>query len=313
VTVTDCNIGIDVSGATLDVAMHPTGQTWQYPNDLAGVTALAQHLQTYRPARVVLEGTGGLELLAVGVLAAADLPVVIENPRKVRHFAKATGRLAKTDRIDAQVLAHYAATVQPPVRPLPDAQSQELRALVARRQQLVEMLTAEKNRVFRATPRLRPPIQKHVRWLEAELTDLDHDLSDLIQASPVWQAKERVLRSMPGIGPVASCTLLGSLPELGILNRHAIAALVGVAPFNWDSGRHRGTRAIAGGRAHVRTALYMATLVATRFNPVIKAHYQHLLAVGKPKKVALVACMRKLLTILNAMLHSGMPWTTQYA
>lgn len=312
-TATEYNVGIDVSGTTLDVAVRPTGQSWRYPNDVAGVTALLEQLQPYHPVRVVLEGTGGMEFLAASILAAAGLPVIIENPRRVRQFAKATGRLAKTDSIDAQVLAQYAEAVQPAVRPLPDAQSQELTALVARRRQVGEMLTAEKNRALRAAPRLRPRIQHHIQWLEGELVDLDRDLKGLVQESPVWQAKERVLRSAPGIGPVVSATLLGSLPELGCLNRRAIAALVGVAPFNWDSGKYRGTRAIAGGRAHVRTALYMATLVATRYNPVIKLHYHHLLSLGKPKKVALVACMRKLLTILNAMLHHGVPWITQYA
>jgi transposase len=274
---------------------------------------VAQRLQSLAPALVVLEATGGVELALVAQLGAVGLPVVVTNPRQVRDFARATGQLAKTDRIDAEILARFADQVRPELRPLPDPAIQELAALLARRRQLVEMLTAERNRLRRAARRVRPRITEHVHWLERELDDIDHDLADAIRSSPLWREQEDLLRTVPGIGPVVASTLLAGLPELGRLNRKEIAALVGVAPLNRDSGTLRGRRSVWGGRGQIRAALYMAALAATRFNPKVRAFYQRLLAAGKPKKVALVACMRKLLTILNAMVHNNTSWTTAHA
>ena len=302
-------VGIDVSSAHLDVAVRPTGEGWQITHDAQGIVALVERLRVLVPILVVLEATGGMELALTGELAAAGLPVVVVNPRQVRDFAKATGKLAKTDTIDAHVLAHFAGAVQPALRPLPDASAQELRTLLARRRQLVEMLTAEKNRLRAATRRIRPQIQEHIHWLQRQLEDMDEDLGRTLRESPVWREKEDLLRSVPGVGPVLSLTLLTDLPELGTLGRRQIAALVGVAPLNRDSGTLRGKRTVWGGRAHVRASLYMATLVATRFNPVISAFYQRLCSTGKAKKVALTACMRKLLTILNAMIKHHRLWS----
>jgi len=301
-------VGIDVAKERLDVAPRPVGAGWQVANDERGVVELVARLDQLRPALVVLEATGGMELPLVGALAAAGLPVVVINPRQAREFAKATGRLAKTDAIDAQVLAHFAEAVRPRLRPLADAAAQELSALMTRRRQLIEMLTAERNRLRTAAPAVRPDIQEHIRWLERRLADLDGDLSQTIRSSDIWREKDDLLQSAPGVGPVVSTTLLADLPELGALNRKEIAALVGVAPLNRDSGTLRGRRTVWGGRSKVRSALYMATLVATQRNPVIRIFYQRLLSAGKPKKVALTACMRKLLTILNAMSRSRTPW-----
>ena len=301
-------VGIDVSSDHLDVAVRPTGEALQVPYDLRGIKDLVERLADLSPYLVVLEATGGMEVPLTGELAGAGLPVAVVNPRHVRDFARAGGRLAKTDALDAQVLAHFAEAMQPAPRALPDAAAQELRSVVSRRRQLVEMITAEKNRLRTATRRIRPQVQEHIGWLEQSLKDLDKDLDNYIRSSPVWRAKEQVLRSAKGVGPVLSLTLLADLPELGALNRGQIAALVGIAPFNRDSGTLRGKRTVWGGRSQVRAALYMATLVATRFNPVIRAFYQRLCAAGKPKKVALTACMRKLLTILNAMVKHGHPW-----
>ena len=301
-------VGIDVAKERLDVAPRPVGAGWQVANDERGVVELVARLDQLRPALVVLEATGGMELPLVGALAAAGLPVVVINPRQAREFAKATGRLAKTDAIDAQVLAHFAEAVRPRLRPLADAAAQELSALMTRRRQLIEMLTAERNRLRTAAPAVRPDIQEHIRWLERRLADLDGDLSQTIRSSDIWREKDDLLQSAPGVGPVVSTTLLADLPELGALNRKEIAALVGVAPLNRDSGTLRGRRTVWGGRSKVRSALYMATLVATQRNPVIRIFYQRLLSAGKPKKVALTACMRKLLTILNAMIRSRTPW-----
>lgn len=248
-----------------------------------------------------------------GALAEAALPVVVVNPRQGRDFAKATGRLAKTDALDARILAHFAEVVRPAPRPLPDATSQELSALLARRRQLIEMLTAENTRLPRAARPVRQGILSHVKWLERQLGKTDEDLARMIRESPLWREKDDLLTSAPGVGPVMSATLLANLPELGSLDRKQIAALVGVAPLNRDSGTLRGTRTIWGGRAQVRATLYMAALVATRRNPVIHAFSQRLLAAGKAKKVALTACMRKLLTMLNAMLTHRTPWRDNYA
>ena len=301
-------VGIDVSKDRLDVAVRPTGETWQVVYDAEGISSLAGNLRELVPQLVVLEATGGMELAVAGELALADVPIAVVNPRHVRDFARAAGKLAKTDALDAQVLAHFAEAMQPEPRPLPDATTQELKALVARRRQLVEMITAEKNRMRTATRRIRPKVQEHVRWLKENLEDLDQDLGDFMRSSPMWKDKDELLRSTPGVGPVLSMTLLSDLPELGALNRGEIAALVGVAPFNRDSGTLRGKRTVWGGRSQVRAALYMAALVATRYNPVLRDFYQRLCAAGKPKKVALTACMRKLLTILNVMVRDNRHW-----
>lgn len=301
-------IGIDVSKAQLDIAVRPSGETWTSPTDEASLTTLVQQLEALRPTLIVLEATGGLEIPLAGALATAGLPMAVVNPRQVRAFARATGRLAKTDRLDAHVLAQFAEAVRPVPRPVPDAVSQELTAVVARRRQLIEMLTAEKHRLSRAVVRVQPDIRAHIAWLEKRLGRVDDELATLIQRSPLWREQDDLLQSMPGVGPVLATTVLAELPELGALSRHQIAALVGVAPLNRDSGTRRGHRAIWGGRATVRTALYMGALVGTRCNPLLKGFYHRLRAAGKAKKVALVACMRKLLTILNAMLKHRRPW-----
>lgn len=276
-------------------------------------SATVSRLRARQPTLIVLEATGGFEVDVAGALAAAGLPTAVVNPRQVRDFARATGRLAKTDQLDAHALAHFAEAVRPEPRPLPDAQAQELSALLLRRRQLVEMLSAETNRVPLAAPRIRPQIQTHITWLREQLADLDRDLSQLIRSSPVWRAKDDLLRSVPGVGPVLATTLLASLPELGTLTRQQIAALVGVAPLNRDSGTWRGRRTVWGGRAHVRAVLYLSTLVAVRHNPALRAFYERLRHAGKLPKVALTACMRKLLTILNAMLKHQTRWALAHA
>ena len=301
-------VGIDVSKDRLDVAVRPTGEAWQAPYNSRGVSDLVHRLEQLAPQLVVLEATGGMEMALAGELAASQLAIAVVNPRQVRDFARAAGKLAKTDALDAHALAHFAQAMRPASRPLPDAQSKELMALVARRRQLVEMITAEKNRLRTAARRIRPKVQEHVLWLEENLEDLDRDLGEFIRSSPMWNGKDQLLRSAPGVGPVLSMTLLSDLPELGALNRGEIAALVGVAPFNRDSGALRGKRQVWGGRGQVRAALYMATLVATRYNPVLRSFYQRLCEAGKPKKVALTACMRKLLTILNVMVKHNRHW-----
>ena len=301
-------IGIDVSKDQVDVAVRPTGRSWSVQYDGTGVDELVANLNRLDPAVVITESTGGLELPLVAALAAASLPVVVVNPRQVRDFAKSTGQLAKTDRLDAQVLAHFGEAVRPPLRPLRDADTQAFGAVLARRRQVMEILVAEKNRLGRAVPQVRPRIESHISWLKQELDDLDTELRLRIHSSPVWREKDDLLRSVPGVGPQVSLTLLAYLPELGKLNRKQIAALVGVAPFNRDSGPHRGKRSVWGGRARVRAVLYMGALVASRRNPVLREFYQRLLEAGKPKKLALTACMRKLLTILNSMARTGAHW-----
>ena len=303
-----CFVGIDVSKATLDVAVRPSGEPWHAANDDAGIAALVARLRPLAPALIVLEATGGCETAVVAALAAAGLTVVVANPRQVRDFAKATGQLAKTDALDAQVLALFAERVRPEPRPLPDAAVQALDALLTRRRQLLEMLVAEQNRLGFAAAAVRRDITQHIHWLQRRLRDVDEDLEQAVRSSPVWRLKEDLLRSVPGVGPVVSRTLLGELPELGTLTHKQIAALVGVAPRARNSGTLRGKRIVWGGRAPVRAALYMGALVATRYNPRIQACYTRLRAAGKPAKVALVACMRKLLTILNAILRTGTPW-----
>ena len=302
-------VGIDVAQAHLDIALRPTGEQWRTATTEAAVADLVARLQAELPTLIVLEATGGLEIPVVAALAAAGLPVAVVNPRQVRAFAKAIGQLAKTDALDAQVLARFAEVVQPTPRTLPDEQTQALAALLARRRQIVAMLTAEQQRLERARPPVRGRVVAHIAWLEQELADLDDELRRTVQASPAWREQEALLRSAPGIGPVVATTLLAEVPELGRLNRKQISALVGVAPLNRDSGTLRGQRAVWGGRGRVRAALYMAALVAVRHNPVIRRFYQRLLAAGKAKKVALTACMHKLLIILNAMLHHRTPWS----
>jgi transposase len=297
----------------LDVAVRPSGEQWISAPDAPGLDELVERLQALPPELIVLEATGGREGAVVAALAAAGLPVAVVNPRQVRDFARAVGPLAKTDVLDAQVLAHFAEAIHPTPRPLPDAQAPELTALLARRRQLIQMQTAERHRLDTALPRVQAHIQRHVAWLEAALADLDRTLHDQVQASPVWREQENLLRSVPGIGPTTALTLLADLPELGRLDRKAIAALVGVAPLCCESGTWRGRRIVWGGQARLRTALYMATLVATRRNPLIAAFYTRLCAAGKPKKVALIACMHKLLTILNAIVRHGAPWSVQTA
>ena len=310
---TPCFVGLDVAKAHLDLAVLPTGEQWQVANTPDAFPALVTRLQALAPTLVVLEATGGYETAVLSALAVAGLPVVAVNPRQVRDFAKALGILAKTDQLDAGVLAQFADRVRPPVRPLPDEATTELAALLTRRRQLLDMLTAERHRLAQARPAVRRNVQQHIRWLEQRVRDLDDDVTTRIHQTPVWRAKEDLLRSVPGVGPVLARTLLADLPELGRLSRRALAALVGVAPFNRDSGRLRGRRTIWGGRAKVRAALYMAALVAARRNPLIRAFYHRLLAAGKPKKLALTACMHKLLTILNAMVRSGQPWQISLA
>ena len=302
-------IGIDVSKARLDVAIRPSAEKLSVSNDEAGIQALVTRLSEIKPALIVLEATGGLERSVSGTLGSAQLPVVVVNPRQVRDFAKALGQLAKTDRIDAEVLARFAEVIRPPLRPLPDKVSLELRSLIARRRQLIEMMVAEKNRLSTASKAVRQRIEAHIRWLETELDRADKDLDHSIRQSPIWCENEDLLRSVPSVGPVVSRTLLAELPELGRLNRKQIAALVGIAPLNCDSGTFRGRRGIWGGRATVRAVLYMAALVASRRNSVIRNFYKRLRDKGKAPKVALVACMHKLLTILNAMIKHKTRWS----
>lgn len=305
-------VGIDVSKARLDVATTPAEQTWSVANDDQGIADLCAKLKELAPTLVLLEATGGLERRALARLVAAGLPAMAVNPRNVRDFARSLGKLAKTDRIDAIVLARFAQAVRPELRPIPDDQTRELQAHLTRRRQVIEMITAEKNRLFAAEDKkTRRMIKAHIEFLQKELNINEYDLDQAIKNTPIWLEKVDLLESTPGIGRVTASTLIALLPELGTLSRRQIAALVGLAPFNRDSGTLRGRRAIWGGRSTVRAVLYMATLTATRFNPTIRTLYLRLKAAGKLPKVALVACMRKLLTILNAMLRSRSPWRSQ--
>jgi transposase len=304
-----CWVGVDVSKATLDVYLSRPEQVLSFANDPTGIQALITTLQEANPTLVVLEATGGLERALVAELLVAKLPVAVVNPRQVRRFAEALGYLAKTDRLDARVLAHFAAAIQPPARDLPDAETLALADQLARRRQLVEMLTMEKNRLQQAqNAAVRRDIQTHIDWLQQRLETTESRLRKAVEASPAWQAKADLLREVKGLGEVSILTLLASLPELGTLNRKQIAALVGLAPLNRDSGTLRGRRSVWGGRAEVRQALYMATLSGVRYNPILKAFYTRLREAGKTAKVALVACMRKLLTIINAMLRDQTHW-----
>lgn len=304
-------VGIDVAKDHLDIAVQPGGEHWRVTHDPAGLAALVTRLDAMAPTLVALEATGGYERPVLAALHAAGLPVALVNPRQIRDFAKATGKLAKTDRLDALAVARFAQAVQPLARPAPAPDAQILAAILARRRQLLEMLTAEQNRLRTALPVVQPQVQAHIAWLKAARDEVDHELARQIETDPQWRERVELLRSVPGVGPVRAMTLLAEAPEVGRLNRREIAALVGVAPLNDDSGRRRGKRTIWGGRAAVRATLYMATVVATRHNPVIRAFYERLQAAGKPKPVALVACMRKLLTILNAMLRRQVVWEPQ--
>jgi transposase len=308
------NIGIDVSKGRLDVGVLPSKEVWCCANDAAGIAELVKRVKPLKPKLIVLEATGGYEAHVALALADAGLPVAVVNPRQVLDFARATGQLAKTDKLDALLLALFGERVQPEVRALPDAVAREFEALLARRRQLVDMLSQEKNRLQLAvSDDVRRGVAKHVRWLERELKELDTRIKNSVKQSPLWRAKDDLLQSVPGVGSITSHTMLSLLPELGQLDRKRIAALVGVAPHACDSGTMRGKRVIWGGRRTVRNVLYMAALTAAFKNPVIKPLYQRLIAAGKPRKVALVACMRKLLTILNAMVRDGSPWKVAMA
>lgn len=301
-------MGIDVSKDWLDLAQHLGEEVWRFTNDEAGIARLVAHVQPLKPRLVVLEATGGLEFPAAAALAAVEVPAVIANPRQTRDFAKSTGRLAKTDTIDALGLALFAARVRPDVRELPSEEARALEAVVARRRQIIDMITAEKNRLGFALKPVQKGIQKHIRWLERQLHDVDQDLDSMIRNGPLWAVKSDLLQSVPGVGPNLSRPLIAELPELGRLSHKQIAALVGVAPLARDSGKMRGKRMIWGGRATVRSALYLSVWSAAKWNPVIRLFHDRLRAKGKPGKVAQVACMRKLLTILNAMVRDGRSW-----
>lgn len=302
-------VGVDVSKGSLDVAAYPGGDVWHVDNIKEGHGELVKRLKGIAPELVVFEATGGLEVPAASELVAEGFPVAVVNPRQVRDFAKATGRLAKTDSIDAQVLARFAEAVKPEVRALKSEEELELAALVARRGQVVQMLVAEKNRLGRTGRKtIRRELKEHIAWLERRLKGIDKNLESAIKDSPAWRVKDDLLRSVPGVGKATSSMLLAGVPELGRLDRRQVAALVGVAPLNRDSGLMKGRRSVWGGRAEVRATLYMATLSAVRFNPVIRTFYKRLKENGKKPKVALTACMRKLLVILNAMVRNGEAW-----
>ena len=304
----DSVMGVDVSGKSLDVHVLPQGRSGKFTNDPAGIGELIGLARELDVGLIVMEATGGLETALTVECGLRGMPAVVMNPRQIRDFARSTGRLAKTDALDAQVIARFATAVRPEVRPLPDAQASRLKALVTRRQQIVEMRTAESNRLKRAPKAVHRGIENHIRYLTQELEDLDREMDDFIKENAAWTGKAQALKGVPGIGSVSCMTLLASLPELGSLNRREIAVLVGVAPLNRDSGVYRGKRSIWGGRANVRRTLYMAGMSARVHNPLIKTFYERLVGNGKPSKVAMVACMRKLLTMINAMLRDGTTW-----
>jgi transposase len=300
-------VGLDVSKQHLDVAVRPQSRHFVTLNNDRGIEQLVKRLAALKPRLIVLEASGGYEFLITAALAQAQLPVALINPQAVRKFAGATGKLAKTDKIDAQVLAHFAEALKPEPRPLPDQEQQLLKAALQRRIQVVKMIGQEKNRLEKTfIPALTQDIQAHLTWLQQRLEQLDRDLNDQIRRSPLW--RDRLLQSIPGVGPVVARAVMAQLPEAGTLPAKKTVALVGVAPYNRDSGRFRGKRMIRGGRSHLRHMLYMAAVVAARFNPLIRPFYQRLLAAGKPKKLALTACMRKLVLIINAMLKNNQPW-----
>jgi len=305
-------VGIDTSKDRLDVVIIPNSQHQSFANDEQGCEQLASWLGDISPNLIAIEATGGYEMLAVSILSTGGLPIVVVNPRQVRNYAKALGKLAKTDMIDAGVIAEFAHNVQPEVRPLPDAQSMALKALVLRRRQLIEMLVSEQNRLKTSHCRVQPLIRKNIDWLREQIARLDKDITKTLRSSPVWREKDDLLSSVKGVGPVLTASLICLLPELGTLNRQKISALVGVCPYNRDSGYFRGRRSIYGGRAQIRSVLYMATVASIRHNSVIKAMYDRLRKAGKVAKVAIVACMRKLLTILNAMLKNNQKWNPHW-
>lgn len=301
-------IGIDISKDYLDIADSTTQKTWRTSNDETGIADLTKRLSTPAPTLIVLEATGGLEIPLASALAAERLPVTVVNPRQVRDFAKSTGQLAKTDTLDAKVLARFAAAVRPKVRPIKDQETRELTALVTRRRQLVEMLGTEKTRLKQVSEPIRQNVQTHIAWLRDRIHEMDQDLSKTLKNSSVWRENDQIIQSVPGAGPVLSTNLLANVPELGTLNRRQIAALVGLAPLNRDSGKFRGRRCIWGGRASVRAVLYMVAVTAMQHNSVIRTFYQHLIKEGKSFKVAITACMRKLLTIINTMVKNRTQW-----
>ena len=305
---TECFIGIDVSKETLDVHTLPDRNELQFANNPEGIKAICRKFSKLRPNLIVIEATGGLQIPVATALGLKKFPVVVINPRQARDFARAKGRLAKTDKIDAAILALFGKHMEPEVRPLKDEQTQELSALMSRRNQLIRMLVMEKNRFSRAYGSVRKDIEKNIGWLEERLSEIDTNLGKMVRASPIWRERDNLLKSIPGVGDVLSRSLLSNLPELGTLNRREIAALVGVAPLHCDSGKHRGKRRVWGGRSDVRSILYMAVLSAKKYNPVIRDFYNRLKEAGKPHKVAAVASMRKLITILNAMVRSGQAW-----
>jgi len=301
-------IGIDVSKDQLDICVRPEGEHFRENNNETGIQSLTQRLLALSPEQILIEATGGYETNVVAALAEAKLPVVLINPRQVRDFAKATGRLAKTDRLDADVLAQFAQVLRPQSRLLPDKDQKDLSALMTRRRQLVEMITMEQNRLHTASKSVQPDIRTHIEWLKSRLKDLDRQLDKFIKNSPLWQRKEQILNSVPGIGPVTTRGLLAYLPELGTLSNNKISALVGLAPLNRDSGQFRGKRMAWGGRSYIRSLLYMAALVGTQYNPIPRSFYQRLIQAGKAKKLALTACMRKLLIIINTMVKNDELW-----
>jgi transposase len=311
--VVEVFVGIDVSKAWLDIAVHEQKEITRFSNDEVGIASLVKALHKLKPKLIVLEPTGGFEMLVVAELSQASLPVAVVNGKRVRDFAKATGRIAKTDKLDARVLAHFAAAIRPQVRSLRNEEEEQLTALLTRRRQILDMLTVEKNRVVTVRAKMRPDLEAHIHWLSHNLKELDQEIEEFVKGSPLWKEKDTLLQSVPGVGPVTSATMLGMLPELGQLNRQEIAALVGVAPFNKDTGGKHGKRRIFGGRADVRSVLYMAALSAKKHNPFLRKFYQRLIQHGKEKKVALTACMRKLLVILNAMVRTNQPWRSQTA
>jgi transposase len=301
-------IGIDISKDYLDIADSATQKTWRTSNDETGIADLTKRLSTPAPTLIVIEATGGLETPLASALAANQLPVVVVNPRQVRDFAKATGQLAKTDTLDAKTLARFAAAVRPELRQIKDQETRELAALVTRRRQLVEMLSTEKTRLKQVSKPILQNVEIHIAWLKNQIREIDQDLSKTLKRSSVWRENDQIIQSVPGAGPVLSVNLLANVPELGTLNRRQIAALIGLAPLNRDSGTFRGRRCIWGGRASVRSTLYMATVTAMQHNSVIRTFYQRLTAKGKPFKVAITACMRKLLNIINTMVKNRTQW-----
>ena len=306
---TACFVGIDLAKRQLDVCIRPAGLAIAVPRDAAGLEELMARLRSLNVQLIVLEATGGFERVVTATLAGAQLPVVVVNPRQIRDFARAAGQLAKTDTLDAAVIALFAERMRPPLRPLPDGAARHLTELAARRRQVVEMMTIERHRQRQAAHRrLQKRLAAHIAWLEAEPVDVDRDLDQAIQDSDLWRQQEALMTSVPGVGPTVARTLLAELPELGQLDRRALAALVGVAPMNRDSGQHRGRRSIRGGRSIVRAKLYMAAWVACRFNPAIRSFYERLIAAGKARTTAIVACMHKLRSILNAIIPTGTPW-----